>query len=206
MFATGMVAQELNVQVIANNIANMQTTAYKKQRAEFSDLIYENLRRPGANTSNQGTRLPVGLDIGGGVKTTGTPRLMNPRDLAEIAQIQEKQKKFPTYAAWRRIAAIYLKNGIFSEAARAFCPVLLQLTCENRDEGGLKAPSANSRRNRFGSLNATKKASAPGPAPNAPATRTSRPKPRTRLTRVRPPTVAAGRRTLMLPNVGSMPA
>jgi flagellar basal-body rod protein FlgG len=74
--ATGMVAQELNVQVISNNIANMQTTGYKKQRAEFSDLMYQSLRRVGANTSDQGTKLPVGLDIGAGVKTTGTPRVM----------------------------------------------------------------------------------------------------------------------------------
>ncbi len=79
--ATGMVAQELNVQVISNNIANMQTTAYKKQRAEFSDLMYQSLRRAGANSSNQGTRLPVGLDIGAGVKTTGTPRVMTQGNL-----------------------------------------------------------------------------------------------------------------------------
>ena len=79
--ATGMVAQELNVQVISNNIANMQTTAYKKQRAEFSDLMYQNLRRVGANTSDQGTKLPIGLDIGAGVKTTGTPRLMTQGNL-----------------------------------------------------------------------------------------------------------------------------
>jgi len=79
--ATGMVAQELNVQVIANNIANMQTTGFKKQRAEFSDLMYQSLRRVGANTSDQGTRLPVGLDIGAGVKTTGTPRVMTQGNL-----------------------------------------------------------------------------------------------------------------------------
>ena len=43
--ATGMAAQELNVQVISNNIANMRTTGYKKQRAAFQDLIYDNVRR-----------------------------------------------------------------------------------------------------------------------------------------------------------------
>jgi len=74
--ATGMAAQELNVQVISNNIANMRTTGFKRQRAEFQDLMYQNLRRVGANTSDQGTRLPIGLDIGAGVKTTGTPRIM----------------------------------------------------------------------------------------------------------------------------------
>ena len=74
--ATGMAAQELNVQVISNNIANMRTTGYKKQRAAFQDLIYDHVRRVGAQASDQGTILPVGVDIGGGVKTVGTPRLM----------------------------------------------------------------------------------------------------------------------------------
>jgi flagellar basal-body rod protein FlgG len=74
--ATGMMAQELNVEVISNNIANMRTTGFKRQRAEFQDLLYQNLRRVGTVTSDQGTRLPVGLDIGAGVKVVGTPRIM----------------------------------------------------------------------------------------------------------------------------------
>jgi flagellar basal-body rod protein FlgG len=74
--ATGMAAQELNVQVISNNIANMATTGYKKQTASFQDLIYDHVRRVGSQASDQGTILPVGVDIGGGVKTVGTPRLM----------------------------------------------------------------------------------------------------------------------------------
>ena len=74
--ATGMAAQELSVQVISNNIANLQTTGYKKQTAAFQDLIYEHIRRVGAQASDQGTILPVGIDIGGGVKTVGTPRSM----------------------------------------------------------------------------------------------------------------------------------
>ena len=74
--ATGMVAQELNVQVISNNIANIRTTGFKKQRAEFQDLLYEHVRRVGTQTSTQGNILPVGIDLGGGVKTVGTPRIM----------------------------------------------------------------------------------------------------------------------------------
>ncbi|CAL8972274.1 flagellar basal-body rod protein FlgG [Rhodoplanes serenus] len=74
--ATGMMAQELNVQVISNNIANMRTTGYKRQRAEFQDLLYEHVRRIGTQTSDQGNILPVGVDIGSGVKTVGTPRIM----------------------------------------------------------------------------------------------------------------------------------
>lgn len=74
--ATGMIAQELNVQVISNNIANMRTTGYKRQRAEFQDLLYEHVRRVGSQTSAQGTVLPAGIEIGSGVKTVSTPRVM----------------------------------------------------------------------------------------------------------------------------------
>jgi flagellar basal-body rod protein FlgG len=79
--ATGMMAQELNVQVIANNIANMRTTGYKRQRAEFQDLLYEHVRRVGTQTSDQGNILPVGIELGAGVKTVGTPRIMTQGNL-----------------------------------------------------------------------------------------------------------------------------
>jgi flagellar basal-body rod protein FlgG len=75
--ATGMMAQELNVQVISNNIANMRTTGYKRQRAEFQDLLYEQVKRVGAQSSDQGTVLPVGVELGSGVRTAGTPRIMS---------------------------------------------------------------------------------------------------------------------------------
>src|SRR5260370_41261112 len=74
--ATGMAAQELNVQVISNHIATTRTTGYKKQRAAFEDLIYDHVRRVGAQASDQGPIFPVGVDIGGGVNTVGAPRLM----------------------------------------------------------------------------------------------------------------------------------
>ncbi len=79
--ATGMMAQELNVQVISNNIANLRTTGYKRQQAHFQDLLYENLRRAGTQTSEQGTRLPAGLALGSGVKTGSTPRVMSQGNL-----------------------------------------------------------------------------------------------------------------------------
>jgi flagellar basal-body rod protein FlgG len=81
--ATGMAAQELNVQVIANNIANVRTTGFKKQTAAFQDLIYEHVRRVGAQASDQNTILPVGVDLGGGVKTVGTPRTMTQGTLSQ---------------------------------------------------------------------------------------------------------------------------
>ena len=79
--ATGMMAQEVNVQVISNNIANMRTTGYKRQRAEFQDLLYQQVRRVGTQTSDQGNILPAGVELGSGVKTVGTPRVMTQGNL-----------------------------------------------------------------------------------------------------------------------------
>src|ERR1700686_5753378 len=81
--ASGMAAQDLNVQVISNNIANMNTTGYKRQRAEFQDLLYEHVSRVGTQTSAQGNILPVGIDLGSGVKSVGTPRLMTQGTLSQ---------------------------------------------------------------------------------------------------------------------------
>jgi len=75
--ASGMMAQELNVEVISNNIANMRTTGFKRQRAEFQDLLYQIIRRAGSETSDSGTQLPSGVEIGSGVKTGATPRMMS---------------------------------------------------------------------------------------------------------------------------------
>ncbi|MEN6543697.1 flagellar basal-body rod protein FlgG [Parvibaculum sp.] len=79
--ATGMMAQQLNVEVISNNIANMSTTGFKKQRAEFQDLLYQNLRRVGTNSSDTGTVVPSGVQIGLGVKTGSVYRIMNQGDM-----------------------------------------------------------------------------------------------------------------------------
>ncbi len=73
--STGMAAQERNVEVISNNIANMRTTGYKKQRAEFQDLLYQQVRRAGAQSSDAGNILPVGVEIGSGVRTAATSRI-----------------------------------------------------------------------------------------------------------------------------------
>jgi len=74
---------DLKVQVIAGNIANMSTTGFKSQRAEFQDLIYEHVQRVGAQASDQGNILPVGIELGSGVKTVGTPRLMTQGTLTQ---------------------------------------------------------------------------------------------------------------------------
>ena len=73
--STGMQAQQTNVDVISNNIANMTTTGYKRQRAEFQDLIYQNMRRMGADSSDAGTVVPSGSQVGLGVKTGSIYRI-----------------------------------------------------------------------------------------------------------------------------------
>jgi flagellar basal-body rod protein FlgG len=73
--ATGMQAQQLMVEVISNNIANLNTTAFKGQRAEFQDLLYQNVRAPGDSSSDAGTIVPVGVQIGIGVKAAAVYRL-----------------------------------------------------------------------------------------------------------------------------------
>ena len=89
--ATGMLAQQTNVDVISNNIANMNTTAYTKRRAEFNDLLYQNIVRPGSISTSSQTVVPSGVQIGLGVRTAAIYRITegggltktdNPLDLA----------------------------------------------------------------------------------------------------------------------------
>ncbi len=71
--ATGMAAQERNVDAVANNIANVNTTGFKKARVNFQDLLYQTLRMPGAETA-EGVLLPEGIQIGHGVRTSSISR------------------------------------------------------------------------------------------------------------------------------------
>jgi flagellar basal-body rod protein FlgG len=74
--ATGMMAQQTNVDVISHNLSNVTTTGYKRQRPEFQDLIYQNQIRVGTNSSDAGTIIPTGIQLGLGVKTAATYRNM----------------------------------------------------------------------------------------------------------------------------------
>jgi len=80
---TGMMAQQTNVEVISNNIANMSTTGYKRRRAEFQDLIYQNLRRVGSQSAETGSVLPSGAQIGLGVKTGAVYRISEQGNLSQ---------------------------------------------------------------------------------------------------------------------------
>lgn len=73
--ASGMEAQQLNVEVISHNLANMNTTSFKRQRAEFEDLLYQNHRQVGAASSNAGTIVPTGVQVGLGVQAGSVYRI-----------------------------------------------------------------------------------------------------------------------------------
>jgi len=79
---TGLDAQQTNMDVIANNLANVSTNGFKRQRAVFEDLMYQTMRQPGAQSSEQ-TTLPSGLQIGTGVRPVATERLHNQGNLSQ---------------------------------------------------------------------------------------------------------------------------
>ncbi len=73
--SSGMLAQQTNVDVISHNIANMNTTGFKRQRAEFQDLLYQQEMRPGSSAGGNDSRVPSGIQIGAGVKTGAVYRI-----------------------------------------------------------------------------------------------------------------------------------
>ncbi len=102
---TGMMAQQTNVEVISNNIANMSTTGYKRRRAEFQDLIYQNLRRTGSQSSDTGTTLPSGAQVGLGVRTGAVYRIN------EQGNLQQTQNRFDIAIRGNGFFQITLPSG-----------------------------------------------------------------------------------------------
>jgi flagellar basal-body rod protein FlgG len=80
--ATGMEAQETKLDVTAHNIANASTNGFKRERAEFADLMYQNMRQAGANTG-PGTKAPTGVEVGMGVRVVATQRSFAEGDLRQ---------------------------------------------------------------------------------------------------------------------------
>ena len=73
--ASGMLAQQMNVEVISNNLANLSTTGYKRQCAEFKDLLYQQYERPGSQGSGEGSTVPAGIQLGLGVRPGAVYRI-----------------------------------------------------------------------------------------------------------------------------------
>lgn len=80
--ATGMLAQQMRVDVISNNLANMSTTGYNARRAEFADLHYRQLAQPGTVNANDGTVLPTGVQLGLGVRPAAVAMVLAQGSLA----------------------------------------------------------------------------------------------------------------------------
>ncbi len=74
---TGLSAQDMNLTTISNNLANVSTTGFKRDRAEFQDLLYQIRRQPGGQ-STQDSELPSGLQLGTGVRVVGTQKIFTP--------------------------------------------------------------------------------------------------------------------------------
>ena len=78
--ATGMQAQQMNIDVIANNLSNVNTTGFKRSRADFQDLLYQTMRAPGSETSQAGTQVPTGIQFGHGVRTAAVSKMFSQGD------------------------------------------------------------------------------------------------------------------------------
>ncbi|HTD05382.1 flagellar basal-body rod protein FlgG [Undibacterium sp.] len=85
---TGLDAQQTQMDVISNNLANVSTTGFKRSRAVFEDLLYQNLRQPGAQSSQQ-TQLPSGLQIGTGVRSVATERIHTQGNLQQTTNSKD---------------------------------------------------------------------------------------------------------------------
>ncbi len=79
---TGLDAQQTRMSVVSNNLANVNTTGFKRDRAVFEDLMYQTVRQPGAQSS-ENTQLPSGMSIGTGVRTTATEKLFSQGNVAQ---------------------------------------------------------------------------------------------------------------------------
>ena len=102
---TGMLAQQTNVEVISNNIANMSTTGYKRRRAEFQDLLYQNMRRVGSQSSENGSVLPAGAQVGLGVKTSAIYRI------GEQGSLQQTENRFDLAVRGNGFFQVQLPSG-----------------------------------------------------------------------------------------------
>jgi flagellar basal-body rod protein FlgG len=134
--ATGMAAQQLNVEVISNNIANMNTVGYKSQRAQFQDLLYQDQEQVGSQSDSSGTIVPTGLQVGSGVKAGSIYRITtqgsmtqtsNPLDVA-VQGIGYLQVQLPTgETAYTRAGNLSVNNAGVIVTAQGY-PVLPQIT------------------------------------------------------------------------------
>src|SRR3989304_1997973 len=83
--AAGMESQQMNLDVIANNLANVNTTGYKKSKIEFQELLYQTSRAPGSEQGG-GNQLPTGLQVGHGSRPVATSRIFTTGELSQTGE------------------------------------------------------------------------------------------------------------------------
>jgi len=83
--ASGMSAQQMKVEVVSNNLANMSTTGYNARRADFADLMYQQVQRPGTISSQDGTMLPTGVQLGLGVRPSSVSVVLSQGTLSQTS-------------------------------------------------------------------------------------------------------------------------
>ena len=81
--ASGMSAQQMRVDVVSNNLANMSTTGYNARRADFADLMYQQVQRPGTISAQDGTMLPTGVQLGMGVRPSSVSVVLQQGTLSQ---------------------------------------------------------------------------------------------------------------------------
>ncbi|MFZ2445591.1 MAG: flagellar basal-body rod protein FlgG [Syntrophobacteraceae bacterium] len=111
--ATGMAAQQMNMDVIAHNLANANTTGYKRSRGHFEDLMYQNIVPAGAETANN-TKIPTGVQIGMGTKTISVEKIFGQGNFTETGNnldMAVEGKGF--FKVLRGTQESYTRNGSF---------------------------------------------------------------------------------------------
>ena len=146
--ATGMAAQQLNVEVISNNIANMNTVGYKKQRAEFEDLLYQDIEQAGAQSSDTGTIVPTGIQIGAGVKAGSVYRITGQGspdpDRQPVRPGHQRPGLLPGAAALRR-DRLHPRRQLFGQRHRARSSPPTAIWCSHRSPFPQAPPASPSR-------------------------------------------------------------
>ncbi|MBF0410731.1 MAG: flagellar basal-body rod protein FlgG [Candidatus Riflebacteria bacterium] len=102
--STGMKGQELNIDVISNNLANVSTTGFKKNRVDFQDLLYQTLKEPGAPVAN-GATYPVGIQLGHGVKAVANQKIFTQ------GEFQQTEHPLDVVIEGRGFFQVQLPNG-----------------------------------------------------------------------------------------------
>ena len=123
--ATGMMAQQTNVDVISNNIANANTTGFKSSRAAFQDLIYDSQTREGAITAEEGTVRPTGVDVGLGVRGLAQGELVAHYSIFRVFRLLSPLQGFSAEGhGYLLLVSAVRRCGVFF-ALQLFCSAVL---------------------------------------------------------------------------------